>query len=147
MVEDIVSFFGTNFVRPITFNVSTFLFLFYFYNDKFLACKCCGLWLLSTPMINALNSMINKSFGFIIFYSHVLIIYVQCIVTAFYKQFPYLLRSCDVGDFKKCNEASNSIHLRSIIQIIKPFLLLLDAICNIASMILIGWYFSCIRSK
>ena len=31
------------------------------------------------------------------------------------KQFPYLLRSCDLEDFKKCNKASNSIHLQSII--------------------------------
>ena len=33
------------------------------------------LWfmILSTPTINALNSMINESFGFIVFYYHVLI--------------------------------------------------------------------------
>ena len=40
MVQDIVSFFGINFVRPITFNVFTFLFLFHFYIDKFLARSC-----------------------------------------------------------------------------------------------------------
>ena len=84
--------------------LSTFLFLFYFYNSKFLACS----YGLGTPMINALNSMISESFGFIFF---LIPCVVYCIAITSFKQFPYLLRSSDVGDFKKCGEAFNSIHL------------------------------------
>ena len=139
-------FLGVNFVRPITFNVFTFLFLFYFYNDKFLACSC---WFMIVEYsYNQCTKFYDKS---IIWIYHFLLPCVDniCLMYCYSlsKQFPYLLRSCDVGDFKKCNEASYSIHLWSIIQIIKPFLLLLDAICNISSMILIRWYFSSIRSK